>query len=40
VRINGATTYDLMATVDTNSPIIIQPGQVFGEGMIDLDNID
>jgi len=38
VRINGATTYDLMATVDTNAPIIIQPGQVFGEGMIDIDN--
>ena len=40
VRINGATTYDLMATVDTNAPIVIQPGQVFGEGMIDLDNIE
>ena len=40
VRINGATTYDLMATVDTNAPIVIQPGQVFGEGMIDLDNIN
>lgn len=40
VRINGATTYDLMATVDTNAPIIIEPGQVFGEGMIDIDNIE
>lgn len=40
VRITGATTYDLMATVDTGAPIIIEPGQVFGEGMIDLDNIE
>jgi len=40
VRITGATTYDLMATVDTNAPIIIQPGQVFGEGMIPLDDVE
>lgn len=40
VRITGATTYDLMATVDTNAPIIIQPGQVFGEGMINIDHIN
>jgi ribosomal protein S12 methylthiotransferase len=26
VRITGATTYDLMATVDTGNPIVIQPG--------------
>lgn len=38
VRITGATTYDLIATVDTGAPVIIQPGQVFGEGMIDLDD--
>jgi ribosomal protein S12 methylthiotransferase len=37
VRVTGATTYDLIATVDTNAPIIIQPGQVFGEGMIQID---
>jgi ribosomal protein S12 methylthiotransferase len=37
VRVTGATTYDLIATVDTNAPIIIQPGQVFGEGMIHID---
>ena len=37
VRITGATTYDLMATVDANTPIIIAPGQIFGEGMIDID---
>jgi ribosomal protein S12 methylthiotransferase len=34
VRITGATTYDLMATVDTGGPIVIQPGQVFSEGML------
>jgi ribosomal protein S12 methylthiotransferase len=37
VRITGATTYDLFATVDTGSPLVIQPGQVFGEGMIQID---
>lgn len=40
VRITGATTYDLFATVDTNAPTVIQPGQVFGEGMINLDEIN
>jgi len=40
VRITGATTYDLMATVDTGAPIIIEPGQVYGDGMIDLDSIE
>lgn len=32
VRITGATTYDLMATVETNAPIIIQPGKIYGAG--------
>jgi ribosomal protein S12 methylthiotransferase len=36
VRITGATTYDLMATVETGAPVVIQPGKVYGEGMIDL----
>ncbi|MFN8372427.1 MAG: 30S ribosomal protein S12 methylthiotransferase RimO [Anaerolineae bacterium] len=36
VRITGATTYDLIATVDTSSPVVIQPGMVYGEGMIPL----
>lgn len=40
VRITGATTYDLFATVDTGGPIVIQPGQVISEGMIDLDEIE
>lgn len=40
VRITGATTYDLIGTVDTMGAQIIQPGQVFGEGMIALDEID
>ena len=39
VRITGATTYDLIATVDLSGPQIIQPGQVIGEGMIDLASI-
>jgi ribosomal protein S12 methylthiotransferase len=39
VRITGATTYDLIATVDTAGPQVIQPGQVISEGMIDLDSI-
>lgn len=34
VRITGATTYDLLATVDVNPPIVIQPGQIFSEGML------
>lgn len=39
VRITGATTYDLMATVDTAGPTVIEPGKVYGEGMIDLGDI-
>lgn len=40
VRITGATTYDLFATVDTNTPIVIQPGKIYGEGMIPLDTVN
>lgn len=39
VRITGATTYDLMATAEIQPPQIIQAGKVYGEGMIDLNNI-
>ena len=39
VRITGATTYDLFATVDTNAPTVIEPGKRYGEGMIDLDDV-
>ncbi|MEO0564392.1 MAG: TRAM domain-containing protein, partial [Chloroflexota bacterium] len=40
VRITGATTYDLMATVDTTpGGTIIEPGKPYGAGMIDLDEI-
>ncbi len=39
VRITGATTYDLIATADTRAPLVIQPGQVIGEGMIDLKSL-
>jgi ribosomal protein S12 methylthiotransferase len=34
VRVTGATTYDLFATPDLQQPIVIQPGQIFGEGML------
>jgi ribosomal protein S12 methylthiotransferase len=40
VRITGATTYDLIATVDTGAPIVIEAGKVYGEGMIPLDTLD
>ncbi|MEL7432586.1 MAG: 30S ribosomal protein S12 methylthiotransferase RimO [Chloroflexota bacterium] len=40
VRITGATTYDLMATVDTHGAQVIQPGQVISEGMISLDDVE
>jgi ribosomal protein S12 methylthiotransferase len=39
VRITGATTYDLIAAVDTTPAHVIQPGQIIGEGMIELDSI-
>jgi len=39
VRVTGATTYDLIATVDTVAPMVIQPGKVYSEGMITLGNI-
>jgi ribosomal protein S12 methylthiotransferase len=39
VRVTGATLYDLIATVDTAAPIVIQPGVVYSEGMIDLKDI-
>jgi ribosomal protein S12 methylthiotransferase len=38
VRITGATTYDLMATVDTNSTVI-EPGKRYSDGMIDVGDI-
>jgi len=34
VRITGATTYDLLATVDTGAPMIIEPGKIYSAGMI------
>ena len=33
-RIIGATTYDLIGAMDIGAPVIIEPGMVFGEGMI------
>jgi ribosomal protein S12 methylthiotransferase len=39
IRVTGATTYDLIATVDTAGPVVIQPGQVISDGMINLDDV-
>ena len=39
VRVTGATTYDLLATVDLGSPAIVEAGRVYGEGMIELKSI-
>ena len=36
VRITGATTYDLLATVDLGAPIVVEAGQIYGAGMIDI----
>lgn len=36
VRMTGATTYDLIGTVETSTPIIIEAGKRYGEGMIPL----
>ncbi len=36
VRVTGATTYDLIATVDTAGAQVIEPGKVYGEGMINI----
>ena len=36
VRITGATTYDLIATVDVGAPIVIEAGRRYGAGMIDI----
>ena len=40
VRVTGATTYDLIATVDTVGATVIQVGEVYGEGMISLDDVN
>jgi ribosomal protein S12 methylthiotransferase len=40
VRITGATTYDLLATVDITDAQVIKPGQVIREGMISLDSLN
>ncbi len=36
VRVTGATAYDLFASVDLQGPAVIQPGQIIGEGAIQL----
>lgn len=38
VRVTGATTYDLFATVETGAPQIVA-GKKYGEGMIDLGDV-
>jgi ribosomal protein S12 methylthiotransferase len=40
VRITGATTYDLLATVDITDAQVIKPGQIIREGMISLDSLN
>lgn len=37
VRVTGAMLYDLVGTVDLAGPTIIQPGQIFGAGDLNLD---
>ena len=39
VRVTGATTYDLIATVDVGAPVVIEAGRRYGEGMIDISGI-
>ena len=39
VHITGAATYDLIARADAPTAMNIEAGQVFGEGMIDIDSI-
>jgi ribosomal protein S12 methylthiotransferase len=39
VQITGATTYDLIGTVQTNAPQVIEPGKIYGEGMINMDDV-
>ena len=39
VRITGATTYDLLATVELLGPNVLRPGQVYGEGMLDVGGV-
>ena len=36
VRITGATTYDLIATVDLGAPVAIKAGRRYAEGMLDI----
>ncbi len=39
VRVTGATTYDLLATVNVAPPAVIETGRVYGEGMIDIGSV-
>ena len=36
VRVTGATTYDLIATVDVGAPLVIEAGKRYGAGMIEI----
>ena len=36
VRVTGATTYDLLATVDLGAPVAIKAGRRYAEGMLDI----
>ena len=39
VRITGATTYDLIATVDVAAAAVIEAGRVYGEGMLNIGGV-
>ena len=39
VRVTGATTYDLIATVDVGAPVVIEAGRRYGEGMIEITGV-
>lgn len=39
VRVTGATAYDLIATADITPPMVVQPGKIYGEGMITLGDV-
>ena len=38
-RITGATTYDLIATVEVAAPIVIEAGRAYGEGMLNIGGV-
>ena len=39
VRVTGATTYDLIATVDVGAPVAIKAGRRYAEGMLNIGGV-